>query len=657
MLSMLSSNNEQAVLASDSEPLLPRDEESSRNDPAAQDERIAAAALPETIDIEDTTTTAPSSPSSDRPRYTSLARSSTTPILSALVISVLTLFTHTLFLYAQTAPMWRLHLAQNISVWANATGKETKWAFDTLNIPHENHFFVLSDRDVQDFTYMYSVKELWRAQGWTGKTVARITAVLLILCSGVWPHLKLFLLHLTWLFPMRSAIRRQRFLHWLSTLGKWSLADVLTVCVMIGVLHLEWKVDPAAIKQGVLREMPLVTKLVHGMYSATSLCTKLLHYDCTSPHKFDHIAKCQSCRKFVNEAFDHPSWAKTTGKMIMEGVHTSGGGEAELSVVGMRGIYVFCGAVILSILLSLIVDVYDVRATRAQRRLERANCNVVDTVRSTPDTTTNDLLLLNGQENGDAIENNDDILSQRAPPVSFVLRREEDTLWLALIRHVVPFAVLVMVILGAFLPTMIRKADGAIPLILKDILGLDWTRPYSLNTLMETTGLAGGWDNLLMATFGLFLLAGPIARAILGVFALAKFVPERLRPPLATAIDFIGAFCAWEIIAVAIIMTGLLMPNITNTIISNPECIIASPDGKCLEVFFDILPTFWLLVAGGALLVGVSAFSVHTGKTIELEYEFILGNEETKDDHVGTLYQRLEGQEQHVHSSQMLLES
>ncbi len=58
----------------------------------------------------------------------------------------------------------------------------------------------------------------------------------------------------------------------------------------------------------------------------------------------------------------HPEWARSTRKTILNGVDTNGGGIANLRVVGMRGIYAFCGAVVVSILLSLIVDLFDHQA-------------------------------------------------------------------------------------------------------------------------------------------------------------------------------------------------------------------------------------------------------------------------------------------------------
>ena len=471
------------------------------------------------------------------------------------------------------------------------------------------------DYDVQEFTYWFSIQQLWKAKGWKGKFIPHTTAVLLIFCSGIWPHLKLFLLHLTWLFPMRSAVRRQRFLHWLSTLGKWSLADVLSICVMIGVLHLEWQVDPAEIKEGILRETHLVIQLVHGMYSATELCTELLQYDCTSPKKFSHITKCKGCRSLVNEAFNHPSWAKDTGKRILNGVETSGGGFAELSVIGMRGIYAFCLAVIMSILLSLIVDVFDMRARRAQKEAARLEAELAAEASADNNSMTRRLLTDSGNEDQAAV-----VVSRRRPPVDFIYPPPvEESVFVLLMRNVIPVVTTVVVLLAIFLPTMVRKTDGAFPDVLRRILGINWTKQYSLQTLVTTTGLAGGWDILLMATFSLFIVVGPALRSGLCVLDCTQWTPERFRRPLAIAIDFIGAFCAWEVIFVAIIMVGLLMPGVTDTIINYPQCAIVKPDGTCLQVEFNALPAFALVAVGGFLLLIVALVAVRSFKKEEAE--------------------------------------
>ena len=65
--------------------------------------------------------------------------------------------------------------------------------------------------------------------------------------------------------------------------------------------------------------------------------------------------------------------------------------------------------------------------------------------------------------------------------------------------------------------TMERLVYGAGPKLLHEILGVDWERGYSFQSLMWTTGAAGGWDYMLMGTFGLFCVVGPVVRAALPV--------------------------------------------------------------------------------------------------------------------------------------------
>ncbi len=265
--------------------------------------------------------------------------------------------------------MWRLMRRQHVDVWDNATAFDARTFFDTVGLHHDIHFTTDQDQDVKTFTYSYAMTELWRARRMPGKFFPRLAAVLLFIFSGVWPHLKLLILNLTWVVA-RHPIRRTRLLHWLSILGKWSLADVLVVCVMVGVLNLDWDVDPAQIKQGFSDQMPVVIHAISSLYSSGEICQHFLNYSCENPHNFNHKLRCSACLNGVETAFNHPEWAGGTGKSILQGIETSGGGSVQLRVVGMRGIYAFCLAVIMSICLSLAVDVFDNRARRALEQFE-----------------------------------------------------------------------------------------------------------------------------------------------------------------------------------------------------------------------------------------------------------------------------------------------
>ena len=535
----------------------------------------------------------------------SLSRAPSTPCIALFLIPLLSLATHAIFLYGQSATMWRLHLSEQVDVWANATTFESKKALDTLGLPHHNHIYVSKEKDVREFTYMYAIHELWKAAHMPGKVLPRTAAVLLIIFSGIWPHLKLALLNFTWLFATNGA-RRTRLLHWLSTLGKWSLADVLVVCVMVGVLHLDWVVDPEETKAGLVQDLPYVLTLIKSLYTASDVCTYAMKLDCHIHHKsWDKWSQCKACVAFVKTALDHPSTARDTFKGVFEGIDVSGGGLVYLRVHGMSGIYVFCSAVILSIIISLVVDVLDIRA----QRMQATHGYLVE----------DDLALTEGQEDdeddGDSYEDFHTHLQYRhrlhsAGEVAYdgFIRQTEQRRQSRLRQYAVWSGCgisAILVFCGVFSLSIERKVHGAIPHALEAVLGIQWNQKYSLLSLVKVTGAAGGYDYLLMGTFGLFIVLGPLIRVLLCI--MASLCPCAnsgwIRQFLLACLEFVGAFCAWEVLVAAVGMVDLLMPSITSTVILNPECAKVSSDGSCLSVEFDLLDSFTFVLIGGLSLI------------------------------------------------------
>jgi len=120
---------------------------------------------------------------------------------------------------------------------------------------------------------------------------------------------------------------------------------------------------------------------------------------------------------------------------------------------------------------------------------------------------------------------------------------------------------------------------------------------------------------MLMGTFGLFCVLGPLIRS--GLLLLVALLDQCRFPihPVTSLVGFIGAFCSWEVFAIAIVMVQMLMPSITNTIIRNKACQTISDDGSCLQVEFNILPfTFWTIALGGVLLLLSSCIAISRGK-------------------------------------------
>ena len=549
----------------------------------------------------------------DSPSCIALAFAPTTPHFFRYVLPFLTLIAHALFLYGQLAPMWHIWVYSDVSVWANATSTKSKWALDSLGVDRQQHWESHENTIVQTYTFAHSVTELWSDT--PGKLFARFTAVLLILCSGIWPHLKLFMLQGVFFWkkrqvpltqPQRKRPSRQHILQFLSILGKWSLADVLVVTVFIAVLQLEWSIDPAQIKQGLGKHLPVLIAWTKASYSDHHLCSKLLGLHCLKAKNIRHVTQCKACIALVSEAYEHPSWAQTTGQSILDGIETSGGGPVQLSIVGMRGIYAFCVAVVLSIALSCVVDVlhvWDINATEKQAQQQQQE----------------ELLRDESNQRGDAEEDSSqqrEGVHSQVLVVSATSKRNRMERLTSLSTSIVTFAV---VLCALYTPVMVRTARGAIPQLMQDILGMQWTRSYSIHDLVanaSASGSSGSGDWLLLTALAIFVFIGPVLRALLCLLQ-----AMRPRPSLALVIDWMGAFCAWEVLVLAVWNVHHLLPNVTGYIFWMPHCWAISKDDVCFEVDLDANKWFGVVLLGGSLLVTSAWFCTRGSVSSEVPVE------------------------------------
>lgn len=600
-----------------------------------------------------TSTATSTSTSPPPPGYPTLARSGSVPSWAKFLLPFLCVGCQILFYYGQTEPMWKLHVNAEVNVWANATEYTARRTFEVLGLDYDIPLGLDEQKDVQTFTYMFAIKELWTAKDLPGTFLPRSAAILLIIFSGLWPHIKLLILNLTW-FLGKHKSRRTKTLAWLAALGKWSLADVLVVCVMVGVLNLDWVVDPGAIKTGLINDLPSILQIVEGLYTTEQVCDKFLKMDCAHQKRVAKIAKCKACRGLVGEAFTHPEWARSTGRKILDGVSTSGGGKATLRVVGMKGIYYFCGAVILSIFLSLAVDIFDHRAKiYEQKREEEARgrergyrergglllgerpvrrlISEADSTRNNTNTNAIDYSIHDDGLEAPLLGNTASSTLEIELPGGFEDealdsyrngrpngRKKLFSLWFLMAT----FFTVIVVYLAAEMSTMERVVYGAGPKILHEILGVDWERPYSFQTLMWTTGAAGGWDYMLMGTFGLFCVVGPVVRGVLLFLTVVLDQCCVSVTNIAVIVNFLGSFCAWEVFAIATVMVQMLMPSITDTIIRNPACGSISDDGSCLKIEFNLVPIAFSLVAiGGTSMVALSWIATGRAMIGDNEYD------------------------------------
>ena len=88
---------------------------------------------------------------------------------------------------------------------------------------------VLHLGDLFKFSLTSSVKDMWQAHVY-------VLAILVALCSGVWPYTKIILLGVCWFY---TPPRRGQILEWIDVLGKWALVDTFVMTLMLVAFHFD----------------------------------------------------------------------------------------------------------------------------------------------------------------------------------------------------------------------------------------------------------------------------------------------------------------------------------------------------------------------------------------------------------------------------------
>ena len=186
--------------------------------------------------------------STTRNRY-SLSSTTTTKVAAA--VSFLIVLSHALLLWGQLGELWGFFAIDSIDVTVSMNS--TVDSFLLSNIIGSNQtnqtlpaaIVTNSSVLIDQFSYGDMIYELWIQP----QPVTRFTAVLLLLFSAVWPHLKLFLLHLYFYLPSPSIPRRSA-LYWLGSFGKLSLADICATCMLFMLLNLTATIDAGTLASG-----------------------------------------------------------------------------------------------------------------------------------------------------------------------------------------------------------------------------------------------------------------------------------------------------------------------------------------------------------------------------------------------------------------------
>ena len=164
-----------------------------------------------------------------------------------IFISTLIMITHGLFIYAQgfgklARGIMKFHIDYKPEgafeqllefIGFSFCNKPDYNLNSTLCEIIEYHNLTL-EKDIIEISYLESIKELWNQDYPPGYFQGRPAAIGLVIFSLIWPHVKLILMHIN-LYKNNS----QRVNYWLSIFGKWSLTDVLVMCLIISIFNID----------------------------------------------------------------------------------------------------------------------------------------------------------------------------------------------------------------------------------------------------------------------------------------------------------------------------------------------------------------------------------------------------------------------------------
>ena len=163
-----------------------------------------------------------------------LAAQPTTPNYCRFLLPVLIILTHVAFIYGQVAIMWHLIFELDFEGTITATAWDSKLLFQAIGIPNPYNVLVNQTQELEVFTYGAAISKLWIGDGLSSHFVPRLGALILIVFSGFWPHMKLIMLQY-YLFVKVSEKERSKGLYWLSSLGKFSIAGIWMVFFLVFV--------------------------------------------------------------------------------------------------------------------------------------------------------------------------------------------------------------------------------------------------------------------------------------------------------------------------------------------------------------------------------------------------------------------------------------
>ena len=423
---------------------------------------------------------------------TKQALHSTSPRLFSLLLPLIALLTHAAFVYGQLAVMWRLVFEVVFQGELEATTWDSKLFFSLVGLENPYVINTTQIQPLQNFTYLNAIEKLWQAKDLSNKVVPRFGAVLLILFSGFWPHVKLILLQIYYFLPGSSHARRKG-LYWASTFGKYSLVDVFVVCVLISVCNLTMPLYPELILQRAKdmtpRMVDIIEKSVSVYEAEEEICNTLLGLNCTilspaptvEPHKIlsDLGASCRICKTVTQQFYKDPGLLTNFAEEILNGLKFTGGGQAHLRVAGLAGLHVFCLSVLVSLILGVFIDGLN----------HRTRSRIVEKSSTQGESSLEEALLTDESELGEADEIETLLsLDNTYRSFSFRIGLQGKKLFIYYFICCFCIALFALTLLTYHLKSLHRKVPGSIPKVINETFSFEFKKDYSFWELVQAIG-------------------------------------------------------------------------------------------------------------------------------------------------------------------------
>lgn len=176
-----------------------------------------------------------------------------------------------------------------------------------------------------------------------------------------------------------------------------------------------------------------------------------------------------------------------------------------------------------------------------------------------------------------------------------------------------------------FVPLFRRNVPGSLPAFLR-AHSIDFDATFSVVDVWILSSKGGGLDYLMVATFGIFLVLGPLIRPVSLLVLMLLPMTRRSQASLHALSKYVSVFYAYEVLLVAVPLISTAIGPLSKDLINGDTPVIGDAvctplsakfnrpgDHRCLEIAVTAASGYWVVVAavGLYLLSGVEGSPTH----------------------------------------------